>query len=153
MHAHGFVPVRLLPAVFHLLCVGFAAGCRGWEPQTTEGPAIRVYTDAAECPVAPGGLFVGVWSSEGPAIRRGPPWVATEQSAELYGVVCALDVAWSAWCRHMDLVMDNVGAIAQVLWGRASTQLVAPAAHFAAGRAPAARAGRVGGVEVLGERA
>ena len=102
-----------------------AAGGKGWEPQATEGPAIRVYTNAAECPVAPGGFFVGVWSSGGPAIRRCPPWVATQQSAEFYGVVCALDVARSAGCRHMDLVMDNVGAIAQVLWGRASTLLVA----------------------------
>ena len=68
---------------------------------------------------------MGVWSSEGPAIGRCPPWISSQQSAELYGVVCALDVAWSAGCRHVDLVMDNVGAIAQVLWGRASTLLVA----------------------------
>ena len=117
---------RCVPfAVCRGLLEAIAAGGRGWEPQATEGPAIRVYTDAAECPVAPGGFFVGVWSSEGPAIRRCPPWVATQQSAELYGVVCALDMARSVGCRHVDLVMDNVGAIAQVLWGRASTLLVA----------------------------
>ena len=81
MLAHGFVWVRLLPVACRLLCRGLleaiAAGGMGWEPQATEGPAIRVYTDAAECPVAPGGLFVGVWSSEGLAIRRCPPWVDT----------------------------------------------------------------------------
>ena len=116
---------RCVPfAVCRGLLKAIAAGGRGWEPQATEGPAIRVYTDAAECPVTPGGLFVGVWSSEGPAIRRCPPWVSSQQSAELCGVVCALDVARSAGCRHVDLVMDNVGAIAEVLWGRASTLLV-----------------------------
>ena len=117
---------RCVPfAVCRGLLEAIAAGGRGWEPQATEGPAIRVYTDAAECPVAPGGFFVGVWSSEGPAIRQCPPWVDTQRSAELYVVVCALDVARSAGCRHVDLVMDNVGAIAQVLWGRAPTLLVA----------------------------
>ena len=115
----------VLFAVCRGLLEAIAAGGRGWETQATEGPAIRVYTDAAECPVAPGGFFVGVWRSEGRAIRRCPPWVFTQQSAELYGVVCALDVAGSAGCRHVDLVTDNVGAIAQVLWGRASTLLVA----------------------------
>ena len=95
-----------------------------WEPQPTEGPAIRVYIDAAACPCVPRGFFVGVWSSEGPAIRRCPQWVSSQQSAELFGVVCAPDVVRSSGCRHVDLVTDNVGAIAQILWGRASTLLV-----------------------------
>ena len=107
---------RCVPfAVCRGLLEAIAAGGRGWEPQAAEGPVIRVYTDAAECPVTPGGFFVGVWSSEGPAIRRCPPCVFSEQSTELYCVVCALDDARSAGCRHVDLVMDNVGAIAQVL--------------------------------------
>ena len=90
-----------------------ATGSRGWEPQAIERPAIRVYSDATACPVALGGFFVGVWSSEGPATRKCPPWLSSHQSAR------------SSGCRHVDLVMDNVGAIAQVLWGRASTLLVA----------------------------
>ena len=68
---------------------------------------------------------MGVWSSEGPAIWRCPRWVSSEQLAELFGVVCALNVARSSGCRHVDLVMDNVGAIARILWGRASTLMVA----------------------------
>ena len=72
-----------------------------------------------------GGFFVGVWSSKGPVIRRCPQWISSQQSAELFGVLCALDVARSSGCRHVDLVMDNVGAMAQILWGRASTLLVA----------------------------
>ena len=74
---------------------------------------------------APGGFFVGVWSPEGPVIRKCSQWVSSQQSTELFGVLCALDVAQSSGCKHVDLVMDNVGAIAQILWGRASTLLVA----------------------------
>ena len=37
----------------------------------------------------------------------------------------ALDVARSSGYRHVDLLMDNVGAIAHILWGRTSTLLVA----------------------------
>ena len=45
-------------AVCRGLLEAIAAGGRGWEPQPTEGPAICVYTDAAACPCAPGGIFV-----------------------------------------------------------------------------------------------
>ena len=84
-----------------------------------------MYIDAAACLCAPAGFFVRVWSSEGPVIRRCPHWISSQQSAELFGVLCVLDVARSSGCRHVDLVMDNVGVITQVLWGRASTLLVA----------------------------
>ena len=73
----------------------------------------------------PEGFLWGVWSSEGPVIRKCPHWVGSQQSAGLLGVVCGLDVARSSGFRHVDLVMDNLGAIAQILWGRASTLLVA----------------------------
>ena len=78
--------------------MAIAAGGRGWEPQPTEGAAIRVYTDAAACPCTLGGFYVWVWSLEGPVIRRCPQWVISQQSAKLFGVVCALDVAWSSGC-------------------------------------------------------
>ena len=51
---------------------GITAGARGWEPQPTEGAVIHLYTDALACPCAPGGFFVGVWSSGGLVIRRCP---------------------------------------------------------------------------------
>ena len=102
-------------AVCRGLLEAIAAGTRGWEPQPTEGLAIRVYNDVAAYPCAPGGFFVGVWSSEGPVIRRCPQWINGQQSAELFGVLCVLDVARGSSCRHVDLVMDNVGAIAQIL--------------------------------------
>ena len=47
------------------------------------------------------------------------------QSSEFFGALSALDLVRTSGCRHVDLVMDNVGAIAQVLWGRASNLLVA----------------------------
>ena len=43
-----------------------------------------MYTDAAACPCAPGGFFVGVWSSDGPVIHRCPQWVSSRQSAKLF---------------------------------------------------------------------
>ena len=52
-------------AVCRGLLEAIAAGAWGWEPQPTEGPAIRLYIDAAACPCAPGGFFVGVRSLEG----------------------------------------------------------------------------------------
>ena len=42
-----------------------------------------------------------------------------------FGVICALDVVRQLGHRHIDLVLDNVGAICQVLWGKDSTVLVA----------------------------
>ena len=98
------------------------------KPATTLGH--RVYVDAAACPCAPRRFFVGyvvivLWRSEGPVIRRCPHRVNTQQAAELFRVPCALDGAWSFGSRHVDLVMDNVGTIAQVMWGRPSTLLVA----------------------------
>ena len=115
----------VLFAVYRGLLEAIAAGGRGWEPQPTEGPAIRLYTDAAACLCAPGGFFVGVWSSEDPVIHRCAHWITSQPSAELFGVLCALDVARSSGYKHVDLVMDNVGAIAQILWVHASTLLVA----------------------------
>ena len=102
-------------AVCRGLLEAIVAGGRGWEPQPTEGPAIRVYTDAAACPCAPGGFFAWAWSSEGTVIRRCPQWISSQQLAELFGVLCALDVARSSRCKHVDLVMDKVSAIAQIL--------------------------------------
>ena len=74
-HAHGFAweppSAHCVPfAVCRGLLEAAASRGQGWEPEPTESPAIRVYTDVAECPCAPGGFFVGVWTSEGPVIRR-----------------------------------------------------------------------------------
>ena len=84
-----------------------------------------MYTDVAACPAAPGGFFVGVWSFEGPVIRKCLQWISSQQSAKLFGVLCALDFARSSRCKHVDVVMENVDAIALILWGRASTLIVA----------------------------
>ena len=54
-----------------------------------------------------------------------PTGVDTWQSAKLYRALCAMKLGRRPGHRHIDLVLDNVGAAAQVLWGRASTRLVA----------------------------
>ena len=59
---------------------------------------------------ARGGFFVGVWTFEGLVIRRCPQWMTSQPSVEWFGVLCALDVAPTSGQRHVDLVIDNVGA-------------------------------------------
>ena len=103
-------------SVFHLPFVGacwrqLQRGVVG-RNHGTEGPAIRVYTDAPTSPCAPGGFFMGVWSSEGPVIRRCHQRISNLQSAESFRVLCVLGVARCSGCRHVDLAMDNLGAIA-----------------------------------------
>ena len=50
-----------------------------------------------------------------------PVWVDTQQAAELYGALAALDRFASY--PHLQLVLDNMGAISRLLWGRAKTRL------------------------------
>ena len=114
-------PFAMCNGLLEAIAAGGGGG-GGWEPQPTERPAISVYTNAAASPCAPGGFFAGVWSPEGPAIRTCPLWVRSQQLAELFGVVCVLDVVRRSGCNHLDV--DDVGAIAEMQWGRASTMLV-----------------------------
>ena len=69
------VPFAVCSGLFQAI----AAGRQGWEPQPMEGPAIRVYTDATACACTLGGFFLGVWSVEGPVVRRCPRWISNQQ--------------------------------------------------------------------------
>ena len=125
---------RTPAAVVRGLCEAIAQCYRGWEPDTTAGgPAVRVFVDAARCALTTGNdpsYCVGSWGPGGADLSLCPAWVTTQQAAELWGTLVALDDAQARRARRLVLVEDNMGALAQLLWGRAGRQGPA-AAHTA----------------------
>ena len=66
----GGPTARSIPfAVCRRLLEAMATSSHGWEPQPVQGPAVRIYTDAAACPGKPHECFAGVWSPFGPVVR------------------------------------------------------------------------------------
>ena len=114
---------RTPAAVVRGLCEAIAQCYRGWEPDTTAGgPAVRVFVDAARCALTTGNdpsYCVGSWGPGGADLSLCPAWVTTQQAAELWGTLVALDDAQARRARRLVLVGDNMGALAQLLWGRA----------------------------------
>ena len=114
---------RTPPAVVRGLCEAIAQCYRGWEPDTTSaGPAVRVFVDAARYALTIGAnpsYCVGSWGPGGADLALCPAWVTTQQAAELWGTLVALDDAHARRARRLVLVGDNMGALAQLLWGRA----------------------------------
>ena len=96
----------------------------GWEPSCPADAflqAPQVYVDAAATPWGP--YMVGLWGPKGGRIRRCPVWVTNQQSAELWGVVVALDEVQALHAPTVRLFMDNAGALAMILWGRVRSGL------------------------------
>ena len=114
---------RTPAAVVRGLCEAIAQCYRGWEPDTTGGgPAVRVFVDAAMCALTTGtdpSYCVGSWGPGGADLSLCPAWVTTQQAAELWGTLVALDDAQARRARRLVLVGDNMGALAQLLSGRA----------------------------------
>ena len=107
-------------AVVRSLLEAIAASFRGWEPHPVAlAPPIRIFPDAAPDPHFPGHYVVGLWSPWGPTIRRVSVWVDNQQAAKLYGALAALDLVRRSPQPHVQLVLDNMGAIARILWGQA----------------------------------
>ena len=80
-------------AVVRSLLEAMAASFRGWEPHPVAlAPHVRIFSDAAPDPHFPGRYVVGLWSPRGPTVRRVPVWVDSQQVAELYGALAALDL-------------------------------------------------------------
>ena len=114
-------------AVVRSLLEAIAASFRGWEPHcVSPAPPVRIFSDAAPNPHFPGRYVVGLWSPRGPSVRRVPVWVDNQQAAELYGALAALDLVRRSPQPRVQLVLDNMGAIAQILWGRARSNLCPP---------------------------
>ena len=97
---------------------GPAAAQRGWEPSCpvdTLLEAPQLYVDAAETPW--GAYMVGLWGLGGARIRRCPVWVTSQQSAELWGVVVAMDEMRKLRTMTARVYIDNAGALAMIFGG------------------------------------
>ena len=120
---------RCPPAVVRGVCEAIATSGRGWEPDTVDGtadapPAHSFFVDAARTGLTMGDRSSYVVGSSGPtraALEPCPPWITNQPLAKLWGTVVALDEAISHSARQLLLIGDNAGAIAQLLWGHAST--------------------------------
>ena len=122
---HGPMSSHRTPfSVVRSLLEAIAASFRGWEPAlSSTTPPIRIFADAAPDPQFPGRYMVGLWTRAGPTIRRAPVWVDNQQSAELFGALAALDLVRGIDQPHVELILDNMGAIGQLVWGRAHADL------------------------------
>ena len=93
---------------------------------------MRIFVDAARYALSTGAnpsYCVGSWGPGGADLALCPAWVTTQQAAELWGTLVALDDAHAQRARRLVLVGDNTGALAQLLWGRAGAGKVQQAAH------------------------
>ena len=101
---------RTPPAMVAGILEGLAAARRGWEPSCpadTLPEAPLLYLDAAETPW--GAYMVGLWGPRGARMRRCPVWVASPQSAELWGVVVAMDEMRKLSTTRARMYMHNAG--------------------------------------------
>ena len=100
---------------------------RGWEPTPVarSPPPCCIFSDAALDPKYPRHkrFLIGLSSDKGPKFCRAPVWVDTQQSAELYGALVAIDEFRFHSSPHIQLVLDNMAAISQPVWGRAHSHL------------------------------
>jgi hypothetical protein len=86
-------------------------------------PPARVFADAAPDPRFPGSFLIGLWSDRGPTFRKAPVWVDTQQAAELYGALVAIDEFRHLPSPHIQLGLDNCAALSQLVCGRARPHL------------------------------
>ena len=97
----------------------------GPSPAAHNHTPVRMFADAAPDPRFPGKVLVGLWSHGSFRMRHAPACVTTpkkKQSAELYSALVSVDEITHAMGKHIQLVMDNMGAIAQL--NRAKAHLV-----------------------------
>ena len=92
-------------------------------PQMPSGSANRYFADAARSPW--GAYYVGVWEQHlGSRFFTCPPWIVTQQAAELFGAVKALSLAAFRADRSIHLYLDNHAAIYSLLRGKARSPLI-----------------------------
>lgn len=94
------------------------------QPQSDPSPSSpRYYADAACSPW--GSYFVGIWSHQmGTRFFPCPNWIVTQQAAELYAALKALQLAAFRHDYRLHLYLDNHAAIHSLLRGKARSPLV-----------------------------
>ena len=101
--AAKYTPPKVLRGLLEALVLGF----RPWKAPAMPVMGPRCWTDAAK---GLGAYWVGLWGDTGVKIVRCPPWVGTQQAAELFAVEVALRQAAALGLPHIQIVGDNMAA-------------------------------------------
>ena len=107
------------PKVLRGLLEGIACALVPWVPHGT-----LVSTDTFYCDAARQGqnYYVGIWGdSLGMRIKRLPDWVATQQAAELAGIVETVRTGAYRRVQFLRIYGDNMSSLFSAMKGRAAT--------------------------------
>ena len=110
-------------ATLEALAMTFPAWRAVPEPTLPDPASPRFFADAARAPW--GTYFVGVWEvNMGTRFFPCPPWVLSQQAAELFAAYRALTLAAFRRASPCHLYLDNHAAIYSLLRGRAHSSLL-----------------------------
>ena len=121
-YAHHTSP-NFTRATLEALAIALPAWRSNHIPSSPLPSAPRYFADAARSPW--GSYYVGIWSHHmGTRFYPCPHWVTTQQAAELFAALKALQLAAFRHDRHLHLYLDNHAAIYSLLRGKASSPLI-----------------------------
>ena len=107
------------PKVLRGLLEGIACALVPWVPHGTLGSTDTFYCDAAR---QGQNYYVGIWGdSLGIRIKRLPDWVATQQAAELAGIVETVRTGAYRRVQFLRIYGDNMSSLFSAMKGRAAT--------------------------------
>ena len=107
------------PKVLRGLLEGIACALVPWVPHGTLGSIDTFYCDAAR---QGQNYYVGIWGdSLGMRIKRLPDWVATQQAAELAGIVETVRTGAYRRVQFLRIYGDNMSSLFSAMKGRAAT--------------------------------
>ena len=93
------------------------------DPHGTLGSTDTIYCDAAR---QGQNYFVGLWGdSPGMRIKMLPDWVATQQAAELAGIVETVRMGAYRRIQYLRVYGDNMSSLFSAMKGRAATACTA----------------------------
>ena len=107
------------PKVLRGLLEGIACALVPWVPHGALGSTDTFYCDAARQGQH---YYVGIWGdSLGMRIKRPPDWVATQQAAELAGIVETVRTGAYRRVQFLRIYGDNMSSLFSAMKGRAAT--------------------------------
>ena len=107
------------PKVLRGLLEGIACALVPWVPHGTLRSTDTIYCDAAR---QGQNYYVGLWGdSLGMRIKMLPDWVATQQAAELAGIVETVRMGAYRRIQYLRVYGDNMSSLFSVMKGRAAT--------------------------------
>jgi hypothetical protein len=112
-----FTPPKILRGLLEAIAIAF----HPWFGQPCPGSSETWYVDAARQFHS---FYVGLWAPPGKLrITQCPPWVKSQQAAELFAVEFAIRVAAYEGKRALSVATDNMAAVFSTLHTKASTKL------------------------------